>query len=101
MRLRTLALAEDEALESAAWYDDRQPGLGDDFLNAYAAALDVIEQQHEQFPLMETIRSRREIRRCLLKRFPYAIVFEVRKDELVVLAVAHASRKPNYWRRRT
>ena len=101
MILRTLQLADDEALEAATWYDERRPGLGDDFLDAYAAALEVIESHPRRYARLETTRSPREFRRYLLRRFPYAIIYEILADELVVLAVAHSSRRPNFWRRRT
>ena len=99
--LRVLAIAEEEALAAATWYEDRQLGLGQDFLDRYAKALEGIEIQPERFGRLETIRSRRQIRRCLLSRFPYAIIFEVLANEIVVLAVPHLHRRPNYWRRRS
>ena len=39
-------------------------------------------------------------RRVLLRRFPYSIVFYERKDEIVIVAFAHSSRRPGYWRSR-
>jgi hypothetical protein len=40
-----------------------------------------------------------EIRRAFVNRFPYSIAYVLRDDELVILAVAHHSRGPRYWRR--
>ena len=54
----------------------------------------------EQFPVYEGIATRRQFRRARVNRFPYVVVFEIRTDEVLVVAVAHASRKPGYWQRR-
>jgi plasmid stabilization system protein ParE len=49
------------------------------------------------FPRLQDVGATLEIRRALLARFPYALVFLVREDEVRVLAVAHAKRRPGYW----
>jgi toxin ParE1/3/4 len=43
---------------------------------------------------------RHHIRRCYMKRFPFSIIYTVLEDQIYVLAVAHNSRRPNYWRGR-
>jgi mRNA-degrading endonuclease RelE of RelBE toxin-antitoxin system len=40
-------------------------------------------------------------RRCLIKRFPYGVIYGVDKDKIVIIAVAHLHRKPDYWENRT
>jgi len=40
------------------------------------------------------------IRRCQMRRFPYGIIYEASKDEIVIIAIAHLHRKPDYWRSR-
>ena len=97
MKLRVSTPAEREATEAACWYEDRQRALGTEFLDAYSRALQEIEKQPDRFGGMETIDSSHDFRRCLLRRFPYAIVYEVLPDEVVILAVAHVGRRPNYW----
>ncbi len=44
-----------------------------------------------------TITTSREIRRCVLPKFPYYVAYEVLASEVIVLAVAHARRRPFYW----
>lgn len=100
MSLRIAAAAEYEIKEAALWYDDQQSGLGDQFATACYDAIEQIEVQPDRFGRMETIRSRRDIRRCVLQKFPYIIVYEIIQDDIFVLAVSHASRRPNYWIRR-
>jgi len=40
------------------------------------------------------------IRRCLIKRFPYSILYGINVDMIVIIAIAHLHRKPNYWQGR-
>ena len=100
MRVRVLVQAEEEAEEAARWYEERKEGLGIEFLDSLAQALEAIEENPQQFPRLETLRTRKNIRRCLLKRFPFAIIFQIRPTESLVLAVAHVRRRPNYWKKR-
>ena len=99
MKLRILREAEDEARASAIWYDEQLPGLGDDFLDQLSKAMKQIENDPDRFPMLETIVSPKQIRRVRLSRFPYLVIFEILKNETVVLAIAHAKRHPNYWRK--
>ena len=86
-----------DVAEAASWYEGRLNGLGDQFLDAYSHCLKEIEEHPEQFSRMETIPDSSTIRPVLLSRFPYAVVYEMFPDEVIVLAVAHVSRRPNYW----
>ncbi len=97
MKLRVLQQAEREARHAVRWYDDRQEGLGDQFLDEYAAALEKIEQNPQLFGRIETVTTSREIRRCVLPKFPYYVAYEVLASEVIVLAVPHARRRPFYW----
>jgi len=98
--LRVLELAENEAIDAACWYENKCDGLGVDFLSRYESILTAIEADPHRFPLLETLTTERNIRRCVMKRFPYYVVYELLDSETVVLAVAHSHRRPNYWQRR-
>ena len=82
-----------EELEAAAlWYEDRQPGLGGDFLDEYRVALHRI--------LAAPGRPRKILghnRKLNLNRFPYAIIYSVESDALYIKAVMHLHRRPFYW----
>jgi toxin ParE1/3/4 len=97
VKFRILSDAENEARAAAIWYDEQLAGLGDDFLNDLVVTLRKVEDDPARFPKLETAKSER-IRRCRFNRFPYFLVFEILEAEVVVLAVAHAKRGPNYWR---
>jgi plasmid stabilization system protein ParE len=56
-----------------------------------------IEQHPRRFAKLETIPFEGEIRRFLLRKFPYLVIYEIHPDLVEVLAVAHASRMPDYW----
>ena len=89
-------LAERELNEAAAWYERERPGLGLDFLEqvnrSFGAILD--------FPMLGTPIAP-GVRRRLLHRFPYAIIYSVKPDLIRVLAVMQLKRKPPYWVGRT
>jgi len=98
--MRVLMEAREEAEAAAQRYENQQQGLGERFLESLARALEHVEEQPQLFPLLETLKTRREVRRSILRRFPYMVVYEIRPQETLVLAVAHVRRRPNYWRRR-
>jgi hypothetical protein len=98
--LRILVEAEEEAQEAARWYEARRNNLGQEFLDAVALRLEAIEQHPLRFARLETLRTKREVRRCFLQRFPFQIIFEIRADETIVIAVAHFRQRPNYWKKR-
>jgi toxin ParE1/3/4 len=87
----------DELAEAALWYEARRAGLGAEFLSEVEAVLPLLESRPHSFPRLEGLAPTLEVRRALLPRFPYALVFLVRPEELRVLAVAHAKRRPGYW----
>jgi plasmid stabilization system protein ParE len=96
MNVRLLDPAQLELDEAIAWYAVQAPGLGEAFLIEAPKAIQLIEQfptaWHPLAPLM--------VRRCRLRRFPYSVVYAQDNDELVVLAIAHQHRRPDYWRSR-
>jgi hypothetical protein len=99
MTARILPEAEAEIQASAQWYED-QAGLGDAFLNAVVEALLSIERHPRRYARYERLRMHRELRRHLLAGFPYSVIYEVGATGILILAVAHLKRRPNYWRRR-
>jgi hypothetical protein len=83
-------------LEAAAfWYEDRQSGLGEDFLKEYQATLGRIMAEPERWR-----KIREDNRKLNFHRFPYAIVYSVHADTLYIKAVMHLHRRPFYWQNR-
>jgi toxin ParE2 len=87
-----LAPAERELEDAVAWYNERAARLGREFLDE----LDRAVRRALAFPTSAT-EIVPGIRRCLLARFPYAIIYGVDDETLVVIAVAHLHRRPRYW----
>ena len=99
--VRILEEASQEAIEAAAWYEYEQPGLGAEFFTAVDAAIDVIEENFLPLSPLPEKAGDTVARRLILERFPYDIVAIELSEETVVIAVAHHSRKPGYWRKRS
>jgi plasmid stabilization system protein ParE len=96
LRVRFKPEAERDLQEAFEWYQGRRRGLGDEFLLAVEASIQVIERTPLVFPEVH-----RQIRRGLVRRFPYGIFFVLEGAEVVVLAVFHARRDPSVWKTRT
>ena len=86
-----------ELTEAASWYENRQPGLAIRFLQEIDQARHAIQSRPLSFPRLANTSVDLAIRRALLPRFPYALVFLELQTEIRVLAVAHAKRHPDYW----
>src|SRR5438105_14766218 len=100
MKLRILPEAEAEIRAAAQWYEGRRRGLSDLFLAAVGDAIAAIERHPRRYPRPVGVRTRRNVRRFLLSEFPSSVVYEITEDELMIAAVAHAHRRPGYWRKR-
>jgi toxin ParE1/3/4 len=85
--------AEAEHLESVAYYESKRPGLGASYLAAFEAALETVRAEPSRYP----IERKPDIRKILLKRFPFTVLFRERDGVIQVLAVAHHRRRPDYW----
>lgn len=81
-------------------YDDREPGLGARFADAVRAAIDAAAHDPEAWATWPDWDREPVVQSKGVQGFPYRIVFVVRGEVLTVVAVAHASRRPGYWRDR-
>jgi plasmid stabilization system protein ParE len=94
--VRKLRLAEEDALEAALWYEEREPGLGEDFLNEVENAI----QSLIDGALLYHIRFG-EVRRAPLRRFKYYGVYYIVVDQEVrVIAIYHGRRHPKFLEQR-
>jgi len=87
--------AVDEAAAARQWYDDRSAKAA----TAFDAELDRGVASLRESPLRWP-PDPQDVRRLLLKRFPIALVYRIKLDEIQVLAVAHLHRRPGYWQDR-
>lgn len=87
--------AKNEFEDAAAWYGERGPGLGDEFIREIEQAITHAAAAPRRYPVTFG-----DIRRTVTRRFPFAVYFRIRSDSLVVLAVFHGRRNPIVWQRR-
>jgi toxin ParE1/3/4 len=93
--------ADAELRAAAVWYDERRPGLGDDFMTEVSAVLTRIGEAPASFPVWPAAPAAPDrIHRAVVSRFPYVVAFEVHPDHALVLAIAHGKRRPLYWLQR-
>jgi plasmid stabilization system protein ParE len=84
--------AEADLSEAYGWYEDQRTGLGDEFLLCVDACLLGIQRHPESSPVVH-----REVRRALLKRFPYGVFYLLGEGGISVVGVFHQSRDPRKW----
>lgn len=87
--------AEAEFLEAIAYYEERAPGLGLDFSAEVHAAIQRIQAFPWAWQVLEG-----EIRRALVHRFPYGVLYAVEEERIWIVAVMNLHRRPEYWRER-
>ena len=93
VELHPEALAEYE--EAAHYYAGCQQGLELRFIDAVEHAIGKILEAPKRWRILEE-----DIRRCLTRVFPYAVLYTVEADYVLIIAVMHCHREPGYWRRR-
>jgi len=93
---RRLPPAVADLVAAAEWYDDQQPGLGDEFVEEVNAAICSLPRN----ALAHSVRFA-DVRCIRLKRFkPYGIYYFLWREEVIVFAVFHASQHPRWLRSR-
>ncbi|WP_446009776.1 type II toxin-antitoxin system RelE/ParE family toxin [Candidatus Electrothrix sp.] len=86
-----------ELEHSRAWYEKRANNLGTEFLIEVDQAIETIRESPSTWPLIDENRS---IRRYFVHRFPYGVIYRTRDRLILVIAVMHLRRHPDYWRGR-
>lgn len=86
--------ADKELTEAIAYYEQIEPGLGYDFaLEVYSAI-----RRSVDFPEAWSVLDG-DVRRSLVKRFPYGILYAQAEDGILILAVMNLHREPGYWKK--
>ena len=87
--------AELDIAEAYLWYEARRAGLGEEFLSSVEACLEGIRRRPEMYPFVHE-----GCRRSLIRRFPYAVFYEMSAATVTIYAAFHTSRNPDKWRQR-
>lgn len=96
--IRFRLAARRELVADYRYYEKNYPGRGQRFIVAIEALLALIESSPQLYAPLYEIDP--ELRSAKVPRFPYRIVFIEARGDVEVIAVAHAKRRPAYWRRR-
>src|SRR5437660_1726118 len=93
--IRLLPDAKDEFDAAADWYEQRQAGLGADFV----ARVREVFQRITANPKVHSVVYQ-DVRKAVVKRFPYIVLYREDQAEIVVISVFHTSRDPSSWQSR-
>ena len=87
--------AEAEFVQAIDYYEDCEAGLGYDFAVEVYSAIERIMAHPKAWPILEE-----DMRRSLVRRFPFGIIYAAIDEELFIVAVMHLHRDPDYWKQR-
>ncbi len=88
--------ARSEFLESVSYYEECRVGLGHCFRDVVELAVQSISETPFRYRVLQA-----PFRRCVLQKFPYAIIYSIEPDHIRIIAIMHTKRKPEYWVERT
>ncbi|TAG28164.1 MAG: type II toxin-antitoxin system RelE/ParE family toxin [Burkholderiales bacterium] len=95
MKVRRLAPADIEAIEAAQYYKAIDPKLSDRLIKEFEASIQRIVRFPQGWKPIDN-----DLRQCVIKGFPYVVIYAVRGEEIIVVAFANTHRQPGYWRDR-
>ena len=81
--------------EAVGYYRARGRVLGDRFAAEVRFSIRRILETPERWRVLE-----QEVRRCLVRVFPYSVLYTIERDFILIVAVMHGKRQPGYWRYR-
>lgn len=87
--------AEKDIYDATLWYKSIRVNLGREFIESIDLSIKLLQQLSESFPKVH-----KDIRRILLKRFPFGIFYLLDGNKIIILAVFHVSRDPKSWKSR-
>ena len=93
--LQFTAEALEDVNDAFRWYENKQPGLGSDFLVELESLVERIQNSPERFPIVYQNK-----RRLLFRRFSaYGVIYEIQEDAVFVTAIVHSSQDPRKWQK--
>lgn len=95
MKISFLDAAQAELDDTIAYYDEQRSGLGFAFADEVEQALERINHYPEAWSPLSL-----RVRRCLVNRFPYSVIYEVRSELLIIVAIQNHHQEPDSWRSR-
>jgi plasmid stabilization system protein ParE len=92
-RIRIHSQTQHEINEAFEWYFKRSPKTAEAFLTEIGTALAQIAAHPQLYPIYT-----KNTRKRVMEKFPYSVIFQEKVEVILIAAVAHAKRRPGYWR---
>jgi len=88
--------AKFELEKSVEFYESQQSRIGLEFLGEVYSTIHRIIEFPNAYPTLS-----KNTRKCLTNKFPFAVIYQVKMNEIFIVAITHLARKPGYWKERT
>ena len=92
MQVLFLEIAEKEFYISQEYYEEQQTNLGNKFKSEVYNTLNSIQKSPNIF-----VKVKKDIRKCIVNKFPFNILYSIEGNNILVIAIAHHHRNPDYW----
>jgi plasmid stabilization system protein ParE len=95
MKVRRLQTVDAEAIEATRYYKAIDPKLSERLIKEFEASIERIQRFPNGWKPIDA-----NLRQCVVRGFPYVVIYTVRGEEIIVVAFANTHRRPGYWRNR-
>jgi len=95
MKIKILQSAESEIADGMDYYNKQYPGLGYEFATEIKKSITAIKSYPKAWAKYHD-----DFRKCFVNRFPYAVLYELRKESIIIFAVMHLKMSPENWEKR-
>lgn len=98
MKVKVSKEATRELQEASTWYEIQVPGLGHKLIREFEAAINQLKRPYPPLLAIDSKAAQFDAKKLRLKRFPFSLIVIIEHEITTVVALAHHSRKPNYWK---
>ena len=92
MNIKYLKIAREEFHDAIKYYETQQNGLGEKFQSDIRSSILRIKEFPDAY-----INVKENVRRCVIHKFPYNILYSIKENYILIIAIAHQHRQPDYW----
>jgi len=92
MNIKYLKIAREEFHSAIKYYESQQTDLSKKFQSDIKDSISRIKEFPKAY-----VSIKNDVRRCLLHKFNYSILYAIKHNHILIIAIAHQHRKPNYW----
>ena len=95
MIIKFLYEAENELISITDYYNDVNPNIKNRFLEEFYDKIQLISISPNIFQ-----KYKYKTRKCVMKNYPYNLIFKEHDEKIYIIAIAHQKRRLNYWIKR-